>query len=43
MSTLPRVALCIGHSRMINGHRDGGAVSVGGVQTARALIVLSQK
>lgn len=29
MST-PRIALCIGHSREINGRRDGGAVSVGG-------------
>lgn len=27
----PLVALCIGHSRFINGRRDGGAVSVGGV------------
>lgn len=26
------VALCVGHSRKINGSRDGGAVSVGGVQ-----------
>jgi len=25
------VALCVGHSRHINGKRDGGAVSVGGV------------
>jgi N-acetylmuramoyl-L-alanine amidase len=25
------VALCVGHSRHINGRRDGGAVSVGGV------------
>ena len=27
----PLVALCIGHSRRINGHPEGGAVSVGGV------------
>jgi N-acetylmuramoyl-L-alanine amidase len=26
------VALCVGHSRHINGRRDGGAVSAGGVQ-----------
>ena len=25
------VAICVGHSRHINGKRDGGAVSVGGV------------
>ena len=30
MST-PRIALCIGHSRKINGRRDGGATSVGGI------------
>lgn len=26
------VAICVGHSRYINGKRDGGAVSAGGVQ-----------
>jgi N-acetylmuramoyl-L-alanine amidase len=27
----PLIALCVGHSRRINGHPEGGAVSVGGV------------
>ena len=27
----PLVAICVGHSRKINGHPEGGAVSVGGV------------
>jgi len=31
-ATGKRVLLCIGHSRKTNGKRDGGAVSVGGVQ-----------
>jgi hypothetical protein len=26
--TKPLIALCIGHSRFIKGHRDGGAVAV---------------
>ncbi len=29
--TAPLVALCVGHSRKINGHPEGGAVSVGAV------------
>lgn len=32
MSETPRIAICVGHSRIINGHRDGGAVSVSGIQ-----------
>lgn len=32
MNTAPTIALCIGHSRRINGRRDGGAVSTGGMQ-----------
>jgi N-acetylmuramoyl-L-alanine amidase len=28
---IPTIALCVGHSRQINGRLDGGAVSVGGV------------
>lgn len=27
-----KIAICVGHSRFINGKRDGGAVSVGNVQ-----------
>lgn len=32
MSVYPRIALCIGHSRPVDGHPEGGAVSVGGIQ-----------
>ena len=27
----PKIAICVGHSRIVNGHPEGGAVSVGGV------------
>lgn len=32
MISLPRTAICIGHSRQINGQPEGGAVSVGGIK-----------
>lgn len=35
MSAQPTVALCVGHSRKINGRRDGGASSVGAVSEWR--------
>ena len=27
----PKIAICVGHSRLVNGHPEGGAVSVGNV------------
>lgn len=43
MSTAPLVALCVGHSRQINGKPEGGAVSVGNVSEHTFNTALAQR